>query len=279
MVEVCDGTIDYKQFRLECNKWGNPSATVCVNDNNNAVGWRWSNNGGWTYPDIYVGTNFCNRPSTWSVFPIKWGDVTSWKIDLAWEYIENPTGEYNLAFDIYFSDVCNVPSGISDSSKKMNPMIWLQAGGDLAYGVSGLPLVSDGYNQYYSEDIPQPWPRKIFHLKDYINGNGSATIDVKKLCDTISGLSSNWILTDIFLGNENTGGNGTGSGNIKITKYDIEINGQIISLDGTGGSGGGSGVSWFDRTTCITPTLCIPNKYMAIGVGGLFLMMMTMMKK
>ena len=49
-----------------------------------------------------------------------------------------------------------------------------------------------------------------------------------------------------------------------------------------GGGGSGTDVTyWLDETTCLTPTLCIPNKYMVIGAGtvGLFLMMMMVKKR
>ena len=316
MTEVCSGRLEYKQYWINDNKWGNPNATQCIYENNGVLGWRWTNSRGLTYPSIVVGTNFCLWNSLWNKFPIKWNDISSWIVDVTWNYPMHPTGWWNLSFDIYFTDTtCNPPTGYSDARKKYNPMIWLQG-----YEAHTGPTVTDGINTYHVQNLRnEVWPRRLFMLDNPPSGGGSIKIDIKKLINTLPTivkqdgttytLDGNWVVDGIHFGNETSCGTscflGTSVGQTNITKYDMEINGSTISLGGTGnnygcsgaqclpgygslpsgcnntcGGGGGDGVgSWFQRTTCFTPTLCFPNKYIAVGTGVMLLALMKRNRK
>lgn len=52
------------------------------------------------------------------------------------------------------------------------------------------------------------------------------------------------------------------------------LNGAMDSLPLIGDGGGGS---WFDRSTCFG-TICIQNKYLTVGVGGILLLLLLKKK-
>lgn len=230
MTEVCSGKLDHKQYYINDNKWGNRNATQCIYKNGNTLGWRWNNSGGVNYPAIVVGTNFCSWKSLWNKFPIKWKDIKSWNIDLTWNYPKQPTKDWNLSFDIYFWDTSNCGA---DSHKKMNNMVWIQGGGGLFSPDRNETITVDGKS--YWVDYPWKhwggsWHRRNFVLKNGPTGSGSYKVDLKKLLATQTDLNGDWTIDSIHFGNENSGGS---SGQINITKFDMEINGSKISLGGT----------------------------------------------
>lgn len=231
MVETCSGRLEYKEYWLNNNKWGNSGASQCIYENNGILGWRWNNSGGINYPSVVVGTNFCMWNSLWNIFPIKWKDIKSWTVEVSWNYPKKPTGWWNLAFDINsFFNMCNPPNG--GSGKNYIVMIWLQ--GNEKH--SGIVTASDGIHTYYVHDeTGEPQPRRNFMLKDEPMSGGNIKINVKKLLGTMgSKLNGEWIIDGIHFGNENSSGPnhslGTSIGQINITKYDMEINGDRISL-------------------------------------------------
>lgn len=231
-IEKCEGILRPTPtcpYILSNNRWGNENAETCVFVNDKGVGWRWYQKvgAGWIYPGAVIGTNFCYWESTWNKFPIKWGDIQSWNIELEWNYITHPYPNYvpyewNLAFDIYYWDyACNI--------KKMNPMVWVQFGGWGGYLTSG-PTVTDGINYYYYDRPAGDWPRIIYALKGQNPdaNSGYIKIDMKRLLSNIPELQSSWVIDGIHLGNENVK-NGS-KGEIQITKYDMELNGSKIFL-------------------------------------------------
>ncbi len=229
------GTIDYKEFRLINNAWGDPSAAQSVfSDGQGVIGWSWNNpGGGWNYPEFIIGTDFGKwKPSTSPLFPIQYKNINTWTVDMAWDYPQQPTDSWwDLGFDIYWMDS-------SFSTKYYNIMIWPQSTSSPASNTY-VKDVSDGFNTYAyyhatRNEGGQTVPWDAFVLKNQPSGGGSLRIDIKALMSAISNSqfsgSGEWYIPDIQLGNENT----NGIGKTRITMFDMNLNGNIVSLSSTG---------------------------------------------
>jgi hypothetical protein len=229
-----DGTIGYKEFRLLNNKWGQPNAYQSIfSDGNGIIGWSWSNpGGGYNYPEIVIGTDFGTwNPSTYPLFPIQYGKINNWTVNVSWSYTRQPTDNWwDLGFDIYWmNSYLNV--------KYYNIMIWLQNYPANAESHDAFVKdVNDTFNTYeYYHDSrregSQQVPWDCFILKNQSAKNGSIKINIKALTDNISTNefygSGSWYIPDIQFGNENTNGIGA----IYISQFDMNINNYNVSLN------------------------------------------------
>jgi hypothetical protein len=238
--------LDINQFRLLNNKWGsddietNVKQTIYIDTVNNIIGWQWnrpnpqlSSCGTYpcpNYPEVIVGTNKGQwNPSTSPYFPVRYGDIDNWTVDLGWTYPIKPTGDNNLAFDIYWMNP-------DYTTRYYNVMIWIQGN----YSQTN-KIVTDGINEYYyfheskqDGDGSRPWD--CFQLKNQNKDMTNLSIDIKALLDTISNRRwdvedrDNWMIPDIQLGNEVALNFGSSSGRIEINKYNINLNGNLIQL-------------------------------------------------
>jgi hypothetical protein len=216
-------------WRLSNNKWGQPSATQCVTINNGVPGWNWNNPGqGYNYPEILCGNNRGAWPSSTTPYlPIKYSDLQSLTVDIAWDYPQKPTGDFwNFAFDLYWWDSAY-------SKRQYNMMIWVQSSQDPG-SVTYIKDVSDGYNTYkYYQGTRNEGgtnvPYDAFVLKSQPSTSSKAviTIDIKKLMNSITRtLNGSWYVPDIQLGNENV----HGSGSLELTGLNAKVNGNSISI-------------------------------------------------
>jgi hypothetical protein len=229
-----DATIKYKEFTLLNNKWGQPAATQSIfsyvnSAGNTILGWSWNNPGtGYNYPEFVIGTHFGGWPSTSPSFPIQYKNVNTWTVDLAWDYPQPPTGSFwDLGFDIYWMDS-------SFKTKNYNIMIWPHSS-SYAPG-QYVKDVSDGFNTYaYYHGSKSYGPWDAFVLKNQPSAGGSMSINIKALINTISNSqftgSGEWYIPDIQLGSENQ----NSAGKLEISKFDMNLNGNIINLN-TGGT-------------------------------------------
>jgi hypothetical protein len=221
--------IHYNEFVLYNNKWGQPSASQSIFSNSNILGWSWNNpGGGYNFPEFIIGTHFGGWSSSSPLFPIQYKKINTWTVDMTWDYPQPPTGSFwNLGFDIYWMDS-------SFKNKNYNVMIWLQAHPSNAPGYY-VKDVSDGFNTYaYYHGSKSYGPYDVFVLKNMPNPNKAAsmTINIKALIETINNYqfsgSGEWYIPDIQLGNENI----YSAGKTEITKFDMNLNDNIISLNG-----------------------------------------------
>lgn len=230
------GSIESQSLMLYNNLWGvtdkekekgtTKSYLYYVFDGN--FGWEWNRPDAKSnpydlpaYPEVIVGKKpGSNEDSTSPYFPIKLSDVKSLTVEIEYKYVKPAKGDYNLAFDIYFVDP-------SDPYKKVsNVMIWIN--GRLK-GDPPIKMVSDGINDYeyhYREPSGgQYWPWHAFILK---NQDPTATyikIDIKKLWEQLpESLDNKLILPGIEFGNEIW----LGSGRIEISRYTINLNGNVV---------------------------------------------------
>jgi len=213
-------------YAINYNNWGNKNADLCIYHKQNYIGWKWDNPGGIIYPSIVVGSNFCAWTSTLNKFPIKWKDIDTWTVNIDWIYPRQPDGDWNLSFDIYFWDTNNCGA---DSHKRLNNMIWLQGGGGLFQPSKEETINVDGKD--YWVDYPWghwggKWNRRNFVLQNGFSGNGSYTVDLKKILSSQDDINGDWTLDGVQFGNEAA----NSSGEINITKFDMELNGSRIHL-------------------------------------------------
>lgn len=257
-----EALIKYKEFTLENNKWGQPSATQSIFSYVNSagdtiLGWSWNNPGiGYNYPEFVIGTDFGNWPSTSPLFPIQYKNINTWTVNMAWDYPQPPTGTFwDLGFDIYWMDS-------AFKTKYYNIMIWPQSyPSDALAANTYVKDVSDGFNTYlYYHDTRNqggaivPWD--AFVLKNQPSAGGSMSINIKALIDTISNSqfsgSGGWYIPDIQLGSENQ----NSAGKAEISKFDMNLNGNIINLN-TGGAP--ASIPNPTRTPVPNPTSTVPN--------------------
>lgn len=203
---------------------------VYVKPNGN-FGWEWSRpdpksspsiNVPPIYPEVVVGSTVGSSDSTTKLFPIRYGDIDSWTSDVEFQYPKVPTGQHNLAYDIYLVN--------SSNNVKFNFMIWITGHIDDAEYVKD---ISDGTNTYgYYRRNPDAGLNYGWHAF-ILNKQGGTTfkVDIKKLLDQIPDrVSGNWIVQGIELGNEIY----DGTGRIEINKYVTTLNGQEVDSSNQG---------------------------------------------
>lgn len=256
--ECCTDGCDlyYKNYRLHNNLWGkgpNESLTSCVNyyDGNGKSGWGWNRpnplpQSGLTYinpiyPEIMVGRQPWESTNTWTELPKKVSNISSFKFDLGYNYLQKPTtGLMDLAYDIWFVDTTTpqtFPTGLYAEIA-----IWIDCGLNCQPGTY-IGDFNDGYNNYKIYYVspttigPWPnWPQWIYiafvrQIPSIHSGQTYYSVDFKKIIDYIktkgiAPLISYKYIHGIELGNEIN----QGSGKIEINKYNLSLNGKNINL-------------------------------------------------
>ncbi len=214
-----------KFFRMNNGMWEGSGSCVWTDNTNKKIGWHWNNPGGWIYPEVVVGSHQGQwSPTTWNALPISYSNLTSLNAEISWNYLSQPTGSWwNFAFDIYWWN-------ISYTQRQFNIMIFIQySHPDILPDSWYVKDVSDGINTYkYYFTNSKDWPWGGFVLKSQAN-QSNFKINIKALMDTVSyNLNGGWMIPDIQLGSESE----NGIGSISISKLNIELNGNTISLSG-----------------------------------------------
>lgn len=224
--------IDHKYLRLTNNVWGASthekltSGVYLLQDE--GFGWYWDRR----QPQPRVGESFVKPiypsvriggspwdPSNAPQFPVKVSELESLKVDLSYGYPTTPTGNYNLAYDIFLSDT-NVPSATPKPNAEV--MVWLHNTipeqrdtfrGDYSDGANTFALYShvmeDG-RLYYAFVRKEKCPLKTYQT----------SVDVKQLIDQLK-LNPTWYIHGVELGNEVV----DGAGKIEIDRFSVNING------------------------------------------------------
>lgn len=197
---------------------------------NDNFGWEWDrpdprpSSGAYVqpvFPQVMIGPRNEEYSST-SYIPIRLGDISSIVGDIGYEYVKYPTGEYNLAYDIWITEDLKVRSEV---------MIWITGN----EGDKPTDEVSDRYNTYIYYYRPSSgdgsWDYHAFIIKDQNpykrSGPLNHTVDIKILIDYLKQkgkLKDEWDLYRIHFGNEIW----RGAGRIEINKYVISLNGTNI---------------------------------------------------
>jgi hypothetical protein len=220
--------------QLMNNVWGAPLPEVFTSgifqNPDGSFGWYWARQdpmikAGQThvtpiYPSIRIGGTCLNRSGS-PYFPIKVGDAKTLVFNVAYDYPQTPSGSYDLAYDLFFSD----PSQPNSNPKiAAEVMIWLDTNikpplknfkGNFTDGTNTFALYSwtmaDG-RTYYS-----------FVLESSPGSGGQYQIDAKKLLDQIN-LNSNWLIHGVEFGTEIY----NGEGQIHISQFGVTMNGNQI---------------------------------------------------
>lgn len=229
------GNIENGSRMLHNNVWGqDPTVKSYISyiyyNFDGSFGWEWNRskieNNNHTYispiyPEVVVGVIPGDGQSTTDSFPIKVGDIKTLYSEVEYEYVIPPTGNYNLAFDIYFMD----PS--DPDLKRFNIMIWIEGHLDGSVPDS---YVSDGFNEYErhhrepSEE--QYWRWYGFILKNQKPVPSKIKINIKKLIEQLpkGSIQDDWVVPGIEFGSEVW----RGYGRIQINKYEIDLNNKTI---------------------------------------------------
>lgn len=210
------------------NLWGAPyeerqsgslDSYIYYKSDYSSFGWEWNRPNpvpmdGWIqpiFPEIWMGSNT-------GFSPIKFKDVNSLSAELQYTYPKSPTGDYNFAYDIWFT---------YGDTRKAEIMIWISCTECAPGTYEG--EINDGYNTYdvyYTDPSSwRPWLYYAFVLKNRDPIQYNHNVNIKTLLDSISGkLNSDWSLSSLELGNEIY----KGSGRIEISKYQINLNNAVI---------------------------------------------------
>ena len=224
-------TITFGSRTLNNNTWGAPSdetltSEVFLKPNGN-YGWYWSreepkiipgNTGVQPiYPSVRVGASPTEQSNA-AYFPIQINAIKSLTFLVAYNYLTIPTGPYNLAFDMFFSDT-NRPG--STLVRKAEVMVWIHGTfTQPSYTYKG--DFTDAYNTYalYSWTMPGNFLYCSFISKGQLEFQAQDSVEVKNLIDNLN-LDPTWYLLGVEFGNEIT----NGSGQIEISKLVINLNG------------------------------------------------------
>lgn len=222
------------QYIVINNLWGAPkSETLSGNifqDQDGSFGWSWSRlspmvNSGQTsiqpiYPSIRIGGNRWDRVKS-AFFPVAVKDVNALSFSIAYNYLNIPTGSFDLSYDMFLSEPDQ-----PDSSPQIaaEVMIWMQ-------GTSKQPDkyykgdVSDGTNTFalYSWTMPDGRQYYSFLLKGQPQYQAQYSINAKALLDQLH-LDSSLLIHGVEFGNEVW----NGSGQILITHFGINLNGNAL---------------------------------------------------
>jgi hypothetical protein len=227
-------TIEFGSRFLTNNTWGAPpdetlSSDVYLSINGN-FGWRWDrmdpkvipgNNGVQPlFPNVRIGGSPWTKSNS-AYFPIQLNQVKSLTFIAAYNYPDAPTGQYNLAYDMFLTDT-DLPG--SSPIRKAEVMIWL-------HGTFTQPPstykgdFTDGYNTYalYSWIMPDNFLYYSFIMKGQLQLQAQHTVDAKKLLDSLN-LDPIWYIPGIELGSEIV----SGAGKIEISKLIINVNGNEV---------------------------------------------------
>jgi hypothetical protein len=224
------GFIKEGQLMLLNNVWGiteeeknnkSVESYIYLKDNGN-FGWEWSRPKDQNlsvppiYPEVVIGSTPGSTDSTTKLFPIRYKDIDNWTSEVEFQYIKNPTGQHNFAYDIYLVD--------GNGDIKYNFMIWIYGHIDDAQYIKD---ISDGINKYGFYRRKPDSNGSVYWHAFILNDQGSTKfkVDIKKLLDQVpSRINGNWYVKGIELGNEIY----SGSGRIEINKYVTNLNGEVI---------------------------------------------------
>jgi hypothetical protein len=231
-IRITSNVIDFLSHTITKNFWGAPASETLTGDiflnGDNSYGWDWNRadpqmkagvNGVLPiYPNVRVGAD-PGQASNNRLFPVMHSDINQLTFSLDYQYPETPTGQYNFAYQMYFSDVAN--PGLN-AAPRAEVMIWI-------HNTFGQPPTTyrgdytDGINNYslYSWTMADGRGYYSFIMKDQSGFNAHHEVDAKKLLDNLS-LSPDWYLLGIHLGNEIL----IGSGKLQIQQLTIDLNGN-----------------------------------------------------
>lgn len=227
-------TIEFDSRTLTDNLWGAPTTENLTSqvylNKDQTFGWYWNRadpmkNPGDIFvrpifPNVRIGADLGEKSNT-SYFPLQVRDIHNLSFYVVYQYLTAPTGAYNLAYQMYFTDT-DKPG--PDAHVNVEVMIWLHHTfpqppdtykGDFSDGNNSYELwswvMSDG-RQYYS-----------FLMKGQPLFDAQHTVDAKRLLDNLV-IDPNLYLLGVHLGSEIV----SGAGKIEIRKLIISLNGNQI---------------------------------------------------
>ncbi len=216
------------------NVWGAPPEEAYTSGiflaPDGSFGWYWNRQGPLTkpgqtsvlpiYPSIRIGGNCLERTKS-ANFPIKLGDAKTLAFNLAYSYPTAPTGTYDLAYDLFLSEASQ-----PDTKPKIaaEVMIWMNA-------TAKQPTkyykgdFSDGNNTYalYSWTMADGRTYYSFVLTGGSGAGVQIQVNAKKLLDQLN-LNPEWLIHGVEFGTEIY----SGSGQIKISQFNINLNGNDL---------------------------------------------------
>jgi hypothetical protein len=214
------------------NRWGAPpeenvTSGIYLNQDQ-TFGWYWEratplmkpgiNGYQPLYPNVKIGGDIFEKPRH-PLLPIKVSSINQLSFLVDYEYPNEPTGSYNLAYQLYFIDTDKPdPNGVPNAEV----MIWIhQTFGQPPDTFKGVFANSSNNYDLYSWIRSDGLQYSAFLKQGSPNFKTQHTVDAKNLMDNLA-INPDWYLFSIHLGNEVV----NGSGKIQINKMEIIMNGQ-----------------------------------------------------
>jgi hypothetical protein len=227
-------TLEFPSHIITRNYWGASSDEKLTGDiflnKDDSFGWFWSRENPQSkpgakgilpiYPNVRVGADI-GQESNSEYFPLKASEINSLSFYVDYSYPQEPTGEYNFAYQMYFSDV---PEPDLKTVPQAEVMVWIHSTfGQPPHTFQG--DYSDNHNNYKLYAWTQVDGRGYFSfiMKGKPVFAGQHIVDVKQLLSNIA-ISPGWYLLGVHLGNEIL----IGSGKVQIQQLEIVLNGKKI---------------------------------------------------
>jgi hypothetical protein len=201
------------------NLWGastGEKVDLTLQRSDNGVSWSWSRQHPLLRPGMaYVQPIYPNARVVLKS-PVAIADIQSFQLFADFDYTQQPTGAYNLAYDVFLREK-------GAQAPKAEIMVWLD-------GTQAQPSrylkgsCSDGYNNYnkYWWEKADGCAYRSF-LLTLPPAMTSGPVDLKALIDLIEP-DKTWYISEVELGTEVW----NGSGAVDLTTYYLELNGDRL---------------------------------------------------
>jgi hypothetical protein len=225
-------SLEFDSRTLVADKWGAPPDEVLTCEmyinRDKTFGWYWDRPSPQKFAgEIYVKPIFPNvriggthtQQSNTRLFPIRLNEVNKFSLNVSYDYLAPPVGEYNLAYEMFLTDQNRPDASIIP---KAEVMIWLHRTFPQPPNTSK-GIISDGMADYelFSWEMQDGRMYYSFILNGEPRIRQQHMVDAGKLLSSLD-LKPSWYLQGVQLGNEIV----RGSGKIQIDSLSINLNDQ-----------------------------------------------------
>jgi hypothetical protein len=199
------------------NLWGAPkdeNVALTLTRSENALSWSWKRENPVRRPGVdYIQPIYPNARIVLDS-PVNVGDIDSFKLFADYDFVEKPTGSYNVAFDIFLREPGTM-------AIRAEIMVWLN-GTQKQPALSLKGSCSDGTNTYkkYWWTTSAGWAYRSFLLSKPII-SVIHSVNLKALINLIEA-DDDWYISEVELGTEVW----SGSGAIDFDTFYLRLNGN-----------------------------------------------------
>jgi hypothetical protein len=201
------------------NLWGaanGENVDLALHHSDNVVSWSWSRQHPVRRPGIsYIQPIYPNARIVLKS-PVAVSDVQSFNLVADFNYTQQPTGSYNLAYDVFLREP-------GEKTRKAEIMVWLDwTKTQPTSSLKGFYFDGDNTYRQYSWMKADGFAYHSF-LLTLSPGTTPGPVNLKALIDHVQP-EKNWYISEVELGTEVW----DGSGAVELTTYYLELNGARL---------------------------------------------------